>query len=314
MVNVNKQPLRGLIPLLMVVIFSLVFILVAENIFHIGPGWEAIYALFFVWMAFVVSLAGRWPLAKYKQPWVGIAFLSAAMFLGVLHPYITEWLGYDKLALAWPLISNLFLGVGIIVALGNYWADGLKQPAALFANAIFMYVFAIILLLWIGFVPAIWFAFFVFVFFWLETWPVQNAKQPGKGVFLFAIMGLFSVILWYLFVKVGYAWGTAEAGLWFVLWVFMLVATSWELETWPLQKVKQPLKGIGGLIITLPLTFIAYYLIVDVFKMNAGDAGMYVWVFTSWLYSWDILFGKWPAERPTKAAEPAKAPEADASK
>ncbi|MCE5296345.1 MAG: hypothetical protein LLG16_04480 [Euryarchaeota archaeon] len=272
----------------------------ADKVFDIGPGWQAIYALFFVWTAFVISLMGKWPLTKVKQPLVGIAFLIAALIIGILHPFVVEWLGYDKLSWAWPLISNLFLAVGIVVAFGNMFVEGLKQPASIAMNSLFMYIFAIITLLWIGMVPAIWFAFFVFVIFWMEGWPVQNMKQPAKGIMLMTIMGFFALILWYLFIEMDTHFFNPDAGLWFVIFVWWLVSTSWTLETWPLQKVKQPLKAIGGLVISVVLTFITYYVISDVLEMNLGDAGMYVWVFVSWLYSWDILFGKWPAERAPK--------------
>jgi hypothetical protein len=83
-----------------------------------------------------------------------------------------------------------------------------------------------------------------------------------------------------------------DAGLWFVLFVWWLVLTSWQLETWPLKGVKQPLKAIGGLVITVPLTFISYYIIVNVLGIATGAGGMYVWVFVSWLYTWDIVFGE----------------------
>lgn len=298
--KLNEQPLRGLIPVIMVIIASVIFILVAENVFDIGPGWQAIYALFFVWVAFVISLIEKWPLAKVRQPFVGFAFLTAALVLGILHPFIIEWLGYDKLAYAWPLISNLFLAVGIVVAYQNGFVTGLKQPTSIAMNSLFMYIFAIILLLWIGFVPAIWFAMFVFFFFWMETWPIQKVAQPSKALLSFVIMGFFALILWYLFNYLGTSFFNPDAGLWFVLWVWWLVLFSWQFETWPLKKVKQPGKAIGGLILTVVLTFVSYFIIADVLQMNLGDAGMYVWVFVAWLYSWDILFGKWPAERAAK--------------
>jgi hypothetical protein len=118
------------------------------------------------------------------------------------------------------------------------------------------------------------------------------------------------MILWYLFNMLGTAFFNPDAGLWFVIWVWWLVCTSWQLETWPLAKVKQPAKTIGGLIITLLLTFVTYYIIADVLKMSLGDAGMYVWVFVAWLYSWDILFGKWPAERAAKKSAEKEVPAA----
>ncbi len=301
-----KQPLRGIIPTIGVIIASIIFILAGKELFGLDPGMLAVYALFFVWVAFVISLAARWPVANWRQPMVGLFFLAIALVLGILHPLIINWLGFDGNALYWPMISNLFLAVGIVIAFGNGMAGGMKQPKSVFSNALAMYLFAILLILAFGFVPAIWFAMFVFVFFWMETWPFGETKQPARGIMLFVVMFFFALLLEYMFEQFHTTFFNPDAGLWFVLWVWWLVLTSWQLETWPLKNVKQPLKALGGLIITVPLTFISYYVLVNVLGFTAGDAGMYVWVFVSWLYTWDIVFGKWPAERPAPALQKAE--------
>lgn len=295
-----KQPLRGLIPTFFVIVFSLLFIYLGEQVFNLNYNEIAVYALFFVWTAFVISLAGQWPVARWKQPAVGLFFVTVALVLGIMHPTIMDWLGFGP-EWAWPLISNLFLGVGLVMAFDNGLVAGMKQPRAVFSNALFMYIFAIVALLWFGFVPSIWFAFFVFVFFWMEKWPFAETKQPAKGIMLFVVMGFFALLLEYGFEFAGTTFFNPDAGLWFVTFVWWLVLSSWVMETWPLQKVRQPLKGLGGLLLTVPLTFVTYFLIVDVLGITEAAAGMYVWVFVSWLYSWDIIFGKWPAERPAKA-------------
>jgi len=308
----DKQPLRGLIPLIFVIIGSLLFIVIGEQVFKVNPGMLAVYALFFVWTAFVISLMDRWPVQKRKQPVVGFIFLTAALIIGILHPVIIDTLGFGA-AYYWPLISNLFLGIGIVIAFGNQIVAGLKQPKAFALNSLFMYVAAIVLLLAFGFVPAIWFAFFVFVFFWMETWPVANAKQPSKGIILFVIMGFFSLILEYLFEQVGTSFFQPDAGLWFVIWVWWLVTTSWTLETWPFKNMAQPGKAVAGLITTVVLTFVTYFVVLDVLNVGLAVAGSYVWIFVSWLYTWDIVFGKWPTERPAPASaetpKPAKGSE-----
>jgi hypothetical protein len=291
-----KQPLRGLIPLIFVIIGSLAFIFVGEKVFDIDPGMLSVYALFFVWMAFVLSLGGRWPAHKLKQPAVGIILITLALVIGVLHPFVMEWLGYGP-EWHWPIVSNLFLAVAIVIAFDNKFVEGMGQPKALFVNTLFMYVFALLLLLAFGMVPAIWFAFFVFVVFWMDRWPFSEAKQPVKGIMLFAMMGLFALILEYVFNKLDTSFFAPEGGLWFVLFVFFLVLTSWLLETWPVKNVKQPVKAIFGLIVTIVLALAAYYVLVELVKMDAGTAGAYAWVFVSLLYIWDIVFGKWPAER-----------------
>lgn len=293
----NQQPLRGLVPTIFVIIGSLIFIWVGEEIFGIDPGMLSVYALFFVWTAFVISLWDKWPFQKLKQPAVGMAFLVFTLVVGILHPFVMEWLGFGS-EYYWPLISNLFLAVGLVIAFGNPLIRNTKQPKSAWFNTLAMYIFAILLIMVFGFVPAIWFAMFVFLFFWLGQWPAENSPQPVKGIMLFVIMAAFSLILEYLFEYFGTSFFQPDAGLWFVIWVWWLVLTSWQLETWPLHNVKQPLKGIGGLIITVPLTFITYYLVTSVLGLDAGIAGAYIWVFVSWLYTWDIVFGKWPAERP----------------
>lgn len=309
-----KQPARGLIPAIFVIIGAFAFIYVGEKIFLMDIGLIAVYALFFVWVAFVVSLCEKWPCHRMKQPVVGSIFLLVALVLGILHPVIMGWLGFGA-EWYWPLISNLFLGVGLVVAFSNGLVTGFKQPKSVFTNALFMYVFAIVGLLWFGFVPAIWFAMFVFVFFWMETWPFGATKQPAKGIMMFVMMGFFALLLEYGFELFHTTFFNPDAGLWFVLFVWWLVLTSWQLETWPLKGVKQPLKAIGGLVITVPLTFISYYIIVNVLGIATGAGGMYVWVFVSWLYTWDIVYGKWPAERAVKQVAPESAgKEAAASK
>jgi MFS family permease len=296
-----KQPLRGLIPTIFVLIAAFIFIYIGEQLFKLTSGEIAVYALFFVWVAFIISLAEKWPVAKWRQPATGIFFMGVALVLGILHPFIMDWLGYGP-EWQWPLISNLFLGVGLVIAFSNGLVAGFKQPRAVFSNALFMYIFAIVGLLWFGFVPAIWFAMFVFVFFWMETWPFAETKQPAKGIMLFVVMGFFALLLEYGFELAGTTFFNPDAGLWFVLLVWWLVLTSWQLETWPLKTVRQPAKALGGMIISVLLTFISYYVIVDVLGFATGAAGMYVWVFVSWLYTWDIVFGKWPAERMEKVS------------
>jgi hypothetical protein len=72
---------------------------------------------------------------------------------------------------------------------------------------------------------------------------------------------------------------------------------SWNLETWPAQKITQPVKGIIGLIISLALTVLSYIVILKVFGIDPGTAGSVVWIFVSWLYTWDIVLAKWPADQ-----------------
>ncbi|MCK9442516.1 MAG: hypothetical protein M0Q13_13990 [Methanothrix sp.] len=290
----NKQPLRGLIPIIFVVIGSILFIVIGSNLLGLDPGTLSVYALFFVWTAFLISLSDKWPFQKVEQPYVGLIFLTVALIIGVLHPVAMNVLGFGP-EYYWPLISNLFLGVGLVIAFGNKLVNGLSQPKAVALNTLFCYVLAALLIKFMGFVPALWFALFVYVIFWLEQWPVLNLAQPSKGILSFVIIGFLSLILDYGFKLAGTSFFKPDAGLWFVIWVWWLVAFSWQLETWPVKGLSQPVKGIAGLGITIALTFISYYIVTSS-GLDAGTAGSYVWIFVSWLYAWDIVFSKWPAE------------------
>ncbi len=84
----NNQPVRGIIPILCVIISSVIFIGVGQGTLGIDSGMLSVYALFFVWTAFIVSLAGKWPLGKVKQPLRGFSYLAISLVFGILHPLI----------------------------------------------------------------------------------------------------------------------------------------------------------------------------------------------------------------------------------
>ena len=294
--SLNNQPIRGIIPVLCVIISSIIFIGIGQGTFGINPDMLSVYALFFVWTAFIVSLAGDWPLAKIRQPLRGISYLAICLLTGILHPLVISWLGYGS-ETYWPLISNLFLGIGIIIAFDNPLINGFSQPKAVFFNALFCYVFAIILMVGYGFVPSIWFAMFVYYFFWVEKWPLQEVPQPVKGILAFTVLGFLSLIFWQAYSIANTSFFKPEGGLFFVLFVWWLVMFSWNLETWPAQKIAQPVKGIIGLIISLVLTGLSYVVIFKIFGIDPGTAGNIVWIFVSWLYTWDIVLAKWPADQ-----------------
>ncbi|MDD4126923.1 MAG: hypothetical protein PHV39_04465 [Methanomicrobium sp.] len=298
--KINRQPLRGLIPAVFVIIVSIISIYAGELIFGLDAAMLSVYALFFVWTAFLISLCDRWPFEKLSQPASGLAFLMIALIIGIFHPIIIQLLGFPS-TLFWPLISNLFLGVGIIIAFGNKLVEGFAQPASIGLNTLFCYTLAILIIQIFGMVPSIWFAIFVFVIFWLDFWPVKEASQPAKGILTFVLIGALTLILEYSFIIADTDFFNPDASLWFVLFVWWLVLSSWQFETWPFVKFVQPEKAILGLIISVILTFTSYYMIVLVLRFEPGIASGYVWVFVAWLYTWDIVFGKWPAEQSTNA-------------
>lgn len=73
--DLNRQPPRGLIPILCVITASIVFSLIGRNLLGIEPGDLSVYALFVVWTAFLVSLTDKWPFQKVRQPYLGLILL-----------------------------------------------------------------------------------------------------------------------------------------------------------------------------------------------------------------------------------------------
>lgn len=294
------QPLRGIVPLLLVLLGTALFTYLGQAVFVLDAPTLSVYALYFVWTAFVISLSDRWPFEGIRQPYAGTILLLVALIGGALHPALVKALGFAP-EVHWPLISNLFFGIGVLIAFSKALTDGLKQPAALALNTLFCYVLAIVVIQVYGMIPAIWFAWFVYVVFWLECWPVGNLPQPAKGILTFVIIGLLTLLLQYAFRLAGTNFFAPEAGLWFVLFVGALVSSSWQLETWPIRKLAQPLKGLIGLAGAIAVVSLSYYLIVTGLKLDPGIASAYAWVFVAWLYTWEIVFGKWPAERAADA-------------
>jgi hypothetical protein len=72
--SLNNQPVRGIIPILCIIISSTIFIGIGQGTLGIDYSILSVYALFFVWTAFIVSLAGNWPLGRVKQPLRGFSY------------------------------------------------------------------------------------------------------------------------------------------------------------------------------------------------------------------------------------------------
>jgi len=66
---------------LYVTISSIIFIGIGQGTLGINPDMLSVYALFFVWTAFIFSLAGDWPSGKSKKPQWGISYLRSAWWL-----------------------------------------------------------------------------------------------------------------------------------------------------------------------------------------------------------------------------------------
>lgn len=300
-------PLKGLIPTIGIVVMSVLTIWVGTVQLGYNPGIVSVYTLFATWFAFVISTTGGWPIADVPQPMRGFIFLLVALAYGFFHMWAQPVLFGFSNDLFWPIIANLFFALGITMALDGKLVEGLKQPAAVIMNILFWYLLAFVLLFILpvnnGMVPAIWFGWFLFYFFWLDRYPLANIPQPAKAVLSFAVMGTLGVLLNYVF-KWFFHTGffQPDAGCWFAAWVFWLVITSWVFDTWPFQAMKQPAKGLVGLILTVALASLTYYVIVFVAKISLANALGYLWIFISWAYLWPICLGKWPVKEKASSA------------
>ena len=294
-------PIKGILPTICLVVFALLTILIGQTVLGFDPGTLSVFTLFATWFAFMLSTAGGWPLEKASIPIRGFIFLLISLGYGLLHMWAQPRIFGLSEDFFWPMIANLFLAIGITIAFENKLVSGLKQPAALILNALFWYLFAAGLLFLVphlgGMIPAIWFAWFVFHFFWMDRYPVGNLPQPAKALLSFVIMVACGVLLNFVFrwfFNSGFF--QPDAGFWFACWVFWLVITSWIFDTWPFQKLAQPVKCLVGLLITVALATITFCIVAFGTDIGFPDAGSYAWIFISWSYIWPICFGKWPAK------------------
>lgn len=306
----ERFPMRGILPAVGVLVCSIVTVWVGVGRIGLDPGTLSVYTLFATWFAFVISTAEGWPIAGVRQPARGLIFIAVCLAYGAFHMWAQPRLFGFPETYFWPAIANLFLAIGITIAFDNKLVAGLKQPTAVIMNILFWYLFAYLLFYIVpvnnGMVPAIWFAWFLFFFFWMERYPISHLPQPAKAILSFCIMAGCGVLLNYVF-----SWFfktyffRPDAGAWFAAWVFWLVMSSWIFDTWPFQTVRQPVKGGIGLVLTVILASVTYWVIVFVARIDLASAVGYLWIFICWAYIWPICLGKWPAaEKP--AVQPAQ--------
>ncbi len=279
-----------------IVILSLLSVIVGTNVLHFDTLTISVFLLFATWAAFMASVAGYWPFSKVKQPGKGLIVVVFTFIYAAFHMLTQETIfGFPKVYY-WPFIANLFLGLGLTAIFDYKLTSELKQPLAIIVNILVWYLLSVALFVVVpvlnGMVPAIWFAWFVYYFFWLERWPIAELPQPRKGIITMFILAGLGGLLAYIFVWIfNTSFFKPDAGTWFAQWVWWLVFTSWVLGQWPFQALKQPAKGLVGLLVTVVLASITYFVTSNIWPDLNYLLGA-SWIFVCWVYIWPIC---WPA-------------------
>ncbi len=243
-----KQPLAGIIALIWTFVVSIaVWYLIGFSPFYAGVslfgGFGLMAVLFAIWFE-------NWPFYKLKTPWkVGLA----ATILNVI------------VALVFYFIASVFAvayagGLGITdlaTQLGVGWAIFGSLSASCFSFAV----------LWVA---------------GTMYWPVFDKKQPMRGVIVFIIGWIVTLVAWFLlFFPYGnpaavlvnpLSWVLPAYGInmaWTQWTIFFSLLTLMAFEYSPWNKAgKQPLIGISAFIVCIVLGYLWVYV--------AGIVGAYI--------------------------------------
>lgn len=297
----------NIVSFLGIVVCSILSVIIGTSVLHYDVGMVSVFTLFATWFAFIVSNAEYWPFGKVKQPVKGLIFVAVCLGYAVIHLLTQDKIFGFSADYYWPFIANLFLGIGITTAFDNRLVAGLKQPVAVIANILVWYLLTAALFVLVpvynGMVPAVWFAWFVFYLFWMEKWPIAELPLPQRGIITMFVLAALGALLAYIFVwffKTSFF--SPDAGTWFAQWVWWLVFTSWVMGTRPFQNLKQPAKGLAGLALTVALASVTYAISSRIFP-DLGYLNSLTWIFVSWVYIWPLCFQTWPSSSGGTPAE-----------
>ncbi|MEM2141879.1 MAG: hypothetical protein QXS20_03440 [Candidatus Thorarchaeota archaeon] len=234
-----KQPLAGIIALIYIfVITAIVWYAMSQTVLiftaSLLGGFGLMAVLFAIWFE-------NWPFYKLKAPWkVGIAATILNVIVAFVLIYIASWFAAAygaSLGIVDPTVA-LWVGWSIFGALS----------ASCFSFGV----------LWVA---------------GTMYWPVFQKKQPVRGIVVFIIGMLITLVAWYLLF---YPYGNPAAVLanpltwvlpmyginmaWTQWTIFFSLLTLMTFEYWPWKKAgKQPLIGIVAFIVCAVLGYVFVY-------------------------------------------------------
>ncbi len=235
-----KQPLTGIVALVYSLIISLaVWYMFANSglilVSNMIAGFGLMAVLFAIWFE-------NWPSYKLKTPWkVGIVATIINIVVAFVLLIIANW---------FSIAYGATLGISdVSVALAVGWSIFGALSASCFSFAV----------LWVA---------------GTMYWPVFQKKQPVRGVIVFVVGMIITVLAWYLlFYPYGNPAAVRENPLTWILpqyginmawtqWtIFYSLLTLMVFEYWPWNKAgKQPLIGIFAFIVCVILGLVSVYL------------------------------------------------------
>jgi hypothetical protein len=200
------------------------------------------FSWFFFGFAFL-AYWDLWPLSAMQQPYRGllagvIAWISAAVGWQVILIWFEPT---DALAVLSYTQFFLFTTAWFY---HNWPVANLRQPfkgiilsaaAIVFGFSVYKIIGAIDQM-YIFYLPQWFFSFFA-------DWPISSTKPAVKGTFWAALILAFSWVTDLIFNALGKPIATAGGGDLFSL-AFAAMLLAFALESWPFNKVKQPVQGL----------------------------------------------------------------------
>jgi len=136
-----------------------------------------------------------------------------------------------------------------------------------------------------------------------ETWPIQEIKQPLKGLLGILMVTTFTVIyytilMWLNMDPISF---NANGLLFMIIWTFTMLFFTAGTNHAPFRKYKQPIKGFGCTFIGTVAAIIAYLVITNILKVPLTGVSVgspfYNVVFSAFLlvdiflvWQWVLLF------------------------
>jgi len=269
-----KQPLRGLVQLLIMGISALLYMLVfcywwkpwgtpgAADAQFFGFGSPAVFCLWticcFGWFSWWAFHLGNWPFHKIAQPWQGIcSFLACNVGFSITFLFFYNYLGWGDQLFSlmvcwyfWVLVFSTLSGMPLLIAYGG------KQPLAGIVGFLCTWSFAFIT--WyllpvsgelfyqkasVGF-PFPWFLILCITFWYSMMYPMGNIKQPLNLVIHIGVLTFWMLVALVVLRAFGLNYWEPfvgahylEAGVWIAIAINFAIWIPTTFQMWPFHRM-----------------------------------------------------------------------------